>query len=168
MADAPFTDLQRAHRWFAVEMNNLAWDLIEAAGRSPAGTPPPADAERMIHAAHAACIHWQSAGGTPLNELRAQCLLATAYARAGLAESAVRHAERCLALTRELDGRGGGDGGPTPFDRATAHGCAAAAYHLSGRSDEAAAQSRLARGAAAGLADADDRQVFERLYGGGN
>ena len=39
----------------------------------------------MIHAAHGACFHWLAAGDL-LNHLRAQCLLATAYAKAGLAE----------------------------------------------------------------------------------
>ena len=43
MATPPF-DLARAHRWFAVELNNLAWDLVEAQERSAS------DIARMIHA----------------------------------------------------------------------------------------------------------------------
>lgn len=76
MSTAPF-DLPKAHRWFAVELNNLCWDLIEAEHRSAEQT------ERMIHAAHAACHHWLQVG-TAVNNLRAECLLATAYALAGL------------------------------------------------------------------------------------
>jgi hypothetical protein len=47
MADPPF-DIEHAHRWFAVELNNIAWNLVESPHRSPT------DNERMINAAHAA------------------------------------------------------------------------------------------------------------------
>lgn len=150
MPEPPF-DVTRAHRWFAVELNNLAWQFVEAADRSPG------DTERMIHAAHGACFHWLQVGN-PLNHLRAQCLLATAYAKAGIAEGAVRHAERCLELSRQA-----GDT-QSAFDRATAHGCAAIAFAAEGRMDAARAQHRLARAAAEQFDDPDDRPVFDRLY----
>lgn len=150
MAEPPF-DLAQAQRWFAVEFNNLAWELVEAAERTAV------DEERMIHAAHAACLHWLAAGNL-VNQLRAQCLLATAYARANLPESAVRHAERSLALSAEAGIT------QTPFDRATTHGCAATAYRLAGRSAAAREQFRLARGAAEQLTDPDDLALFTRLY----
>jgi hypothetical protein len=149
MTEAPF-DPARAHRWFAVELNNLAWGLVEADNRSAA------DTERMIHAAHGACFHWLEAGA-PLNHLRAQCLLATAYATAGVPEAAVRHAERCLALSREA-----GDT-QTAFDRATAHGCASVAYCAVGRMDEARAQYELARSFASGFDDPSEHVIFDRL-----
>ena len=44
MADAPF-DLEKAHRWFAIELNNLSWDLFEAPDRSGEAD------QQMIHAA---------------------------------------------------------------------------------------------------------------------
>lgn len=150
MTAAPF-DVNRAHRWFAVELNNVAWELAEADERSAA------DVERMIHAAHGACFHWLEVGDL-LNHLRAQCLLATAYAKAGLAEAAVRHAQRCLGLSREADQR------QTAFDRATAHGCASAAFMVAGRIDQARAEHQLARSAAAGFDDPSEMPVFERLY----
>src|SRR5688572_250021 len=114
MAEPPF-DVTRAHRWFAVELNNLAWELVEAPERSAA------DVGRMIDAAHGGCFHWLQVGD-PLNRLRAQCLLAPAYAKAGLVGEAVRHAQRCLELSREA-----GDT-QSAFDRATAHGSAAVAF----------------------------------------
>src|SRR5687767_5369582 len=128
MAEPPF-DVQRAHRWFAVECNNLGWDLVESPGRPR----KPEQTDRMIHAAHAACFHWLHAG-TPLNHLRALCLLVTAYAAAGRAGEAVRHAEACLALVGQLTEP------PTDFDLATAHGCAANAFALAGRHDDARQQ----------------------------
>src|SRR5687768_17517586 len=145
MAEAPF-DVARAHRWFAVELNNVAWELVEARERSTA------DAERMIHAAHGSCFHWLQVGDL-LNHLRAQCLVATAYLKAGITEAAVRHATRCLELSREA-----GDT-QSAFDRATAYGCAAAAFAAAGRIDEARVQYQLALAAAEQFDDPDDRPV---------
>ena len=150
MADAPF-EVPRAHRWFAVELNNLAWDLVEAPQRSAD------EIERMIHAAHGACFHWMQVG-TLLNHLRAECLLATAYAVAGLREGAIWHAERCLALSHEA-----GDT-QTPFDRATAHGAAANAFAVANRPNDSRDQYRLAKAVADTFTDADDLKVFEKLY----
>jgi hypothetical protein len=149
MAEPPF-DLAKAHRWFAVELNNLAWDLVERDARTPD------EAERMVHAAHAACYHWLHAG-TPLNHQRALCLLSTAYAAAGRAGEAVRYAEACLALCAQLAEE------VMSFDRATAHGCAARALALAGRVDEARGHDARAL-AAVGRLGEDDRKVFERLY----
>ena len=150
MAEPPF-DVQRAHRWFAVELNNLAWDLLEKADRSAD------DTERMIHAAHGACFHWLQVGDL-LNHLRAQNLLATVYAKAGLADAAVRHAEKCLALSQEAGDR------QTPFDLATAYGCAAAAYRAAGHTAQAIAAQQQATAAADQLTDPADRAVFDGLY----
>ena len=55
MPEAPF-DLAQAHRWFAIEFNNQAWDLVEKVNRTADET------QQMIHAAHASILHWQSAG----------------------------------------------------------------------------------------------------------
>ena len=108
---APF-DVRRAHRWFAVEFNNRAWELVELPTRSPEQTAA------MLDAAHAAGAHWREVGDV-LNHLRAQCLLATAYASANEGAAAERHARQCLALLTDAGERA------TPWDHATAHGCAA-------------------------------------------
>jgi hypothetical protein len=149
MADIPM-DLERAHRWFAVEFNNRAWYLVEKVDRNRD------EVEEMIHAAHAACIHWQAVGKA-VNQLRAQCLLATAYAAAGFGEAAVRYAEKCLAL---LDNAGDD---ATPFDKASALGCASSAYKLVGRVYEAFQSYEKALCEAENL-DADDVSVFNKLY----
>jgi hypothetical protein len=150
MPEPPF-DLAAAHRWFAIELNNLAWDLVESDARAPS------DCERMIHAAHASCYHWLEVG-TPLNHQRAQCLLATAYAAAGIGEAAVRHAQRCL----ELSGENGES--QTPFDVATAHGCAARAYAIFGNREKAVQHHSVAIEHVARLDHAEERAVFEKLY----
>jgi tetratricopeptide (TPR) repeat protein len=150
MSTLPF-ELPQAHRWFAVELNNQAWDLLEKIDRSAD------DTERMIHAAHAACFHWLQVGNL-LNHLRAQNLLATVYARAGHAEAAVRHAEKCLALSHEAGAQ------QSPFDLATVHGCLAAAYRVAGRPAPALAAQQQATSAADQLTDPADRAVFDSLY----
>lgn len=150
MANPPF-DLQRAHLWFAVELNNFAWDQLENPARSLE------QQERMIHAAHGACFHWLQVGDL-LNHLRAQCLLATTYAAAGLGEAAVRHAERCLQLSAEAGER------QTPFDRTTAHGCASNAYYCVGQVAQAREHHARAEASAASLVEADEREMYARLY----
>ena len=148
----PF-DLDKAHRWFAVEFNNRAWDLVEKDGRTADET------QDMLHAAHAAAVHWKAVG-TPLNQQRAENLLATVYLKAGRAEPALRHAQRCLALSEQ----NAAAGSESPFDRATALGCAARAHQLAGDANEAERLMALATAAAEKL-DGDDRPVFEKLYG---
>jgi hypothetical protein len=150
MADAPF-DISRAHRWFAVEANNRSWSLMEAASLSSA------DIREMIDAAHSAAWHWRTVGN-PLNDLRAQSLLATVYAVAGLGEAAVRYAENCLELSRAAGSE------QTAFDRACVHGSASRAYRSALDRHNAAEQQTLGLEAAKQLSDADEKEVFKRLY----
>jgi hypothetical protein len=147
---APSFPLQEAHRWFAIELNNLAWDLLESTSRSEE------ENERMVHAAHASTFHWLQVG-TTLNHLRAQCLLATVYSALGYGDCALRHAERCLALSEEV-----GDL-QTPFDRASAHGCASVAYACVRAWTRSEEQRKAAAEAAIGL-DAEEKAVFESLF----
>jgi hypothetical protein len=152
MSQPPF-DAAVAHKWFAVEFNNRAWDLVENRERTAE------EAAEMIHAAHAAAIHWQAVG-TPLNAQRAENLLATVYLKAGQAELALRHAERGLEL-----GERNGESQST-FDRATTFAAAAKAKNLAGKGSEAFPLIMEA------LAEADklneeERAVFDKLYGEG-
>ena len=168
MPDAPF-DLAKAHRWFGVECNNAAWALLELPTRTADET------ERLLHAAHAAVLHW-AAVGTPVHRLRGLSLLATAYTAAGRTEEAIRWATAALALSETLSESLGESGGrpesgadqhtgdaQTAFDRACAHACAAAAFGLAEYADEAAEQADAARGALAGC-DAEEREVVEKFY----
>lgn len=151
MTEAPF-DLPRAHRWFAVECNNEAWELVEKADRSAEQT------RRMIHLAHAAALHW-SAIGKPIHAERAECLLATVYAAAGGWEAAALHIELGLALSenRVED--------EAPFDRAALLACAASIYRRTAPDADGPRYAKLAQDAFAQLTDADDRAVISKLYG---
>lgn len=150
MSEPPF-DVAAAHRWFAVELNNRAWDLVEAAERTDEQT------EEMLHTAHAAWLHWSQAGSA-LNQQRAECLLSTAYAAAGRIEPAVHYGRSCVRLSQQPDSE------QTPFDQASAHGCLARALSLAGETEEAAEQHRRASLAAEGLTDAGEREVYAQLY----
>ena len=73
----PAFDKEKGHRFFAVELNNLAWGLVEARHELSS-----VEAERMLHAAHASCFHWLEVG-SPLNHQRAQCLVACVHIKLG-------------------------------------------------------------------------------------
>jgi hypothetical protein len=145
----PSFDVPRAHRWFAVECNNQAWEIVEGSDRSPEAL------ERLLHLAHAACLHW-SAVGTPLNRQRALDLLAHAYAIAGQGQLALRFARQALALSEENAAE------QTPFDRAQACATMAVALRTAGQSEEAEAWKHKALAAAEEL-DAEEREVVRRL-----
>jgi hypothetical protein len=147
---APAFDLPVAHRWFAVEFNNRAWDIVEAARRSPE------EIDRMVHLAHAAAAHWSEVG-QPVHQMRALALLAHAYAVAGEGKAAVKYARRCNALSGSLNDE------QTSFDRASVAACMACALRCDGQIDEARVFEANARSLAAKLEDADDRPVIERL-----
>jgi hypothetical protein len=151
MTEAPF-DREKTHRYFAVECNNRAWDLIEKENRTAD------ESQEMIHLAHASAWHWQQVG-TPLNRLRSMCLLATAYLAAHQSSAAVRYADECVALSEQLGNE------QTAFDRATALGCAACAHGLAGHDPDASEYRQHADDAARALSDEQDRAVYERLYG---
>lgn len=148
MPDAPF-DLAKAQRWFAIECNNAAWDLLEKPNRTADET------ERMLHVAHASIHHWLTAGNE-LNRLRGMVLLANVYASAGMGEGARLYAEKALALSAAV-----GES-QTPFDRATTLAAMARACSVSNDSSRALEFLGLAQQAAARL-DAEDRPVFDQL-----
>lgn len=153
MAEAAF-DVNRAHRWFAVECNNIAWDLVEQSYRSKA------DSERMIHAAHASCFHWMHAGSA-LHQQRAQCLLTTVYVRLGSVEAALRHAKKCLELSRETGSE------QSAFDRATTYGAAAKAHALAQQPQRADELWHSALDAVQSVDDATEHKFFQNLYSRG-
>jgi tetratricopeptide (TPR) repeat protein len=149
MSTAPF-DLLKAHRWFAIELNNRAWELIEAPARTAEETA------EMITAAHASRYHW-NACGTLLNKVRAESLVAAAYLAAQRVDEAMPYVNACLQLATKCPE-------VTPFDVACAQGNLAIALKQLGRMDEAKAAYAMALREAATFEHADDREVFDKLY----
>ena len=149
MAEAPF-DIEKANQWFAIELNNLAWELLDVESR------PPADDQRMLHAAHAACHHWSQVGKS-LNQQRALGLLVYVHAALGLGQTAQELAAQCLELSKS-----NGDE-QSVFDRATALACAGRAAACAGKNDEAAEFRKQAEQAASALDDEGEKDVFAQL-----
>jgi hypothetical protein len=77
------------HRWFAVECNNRAWDLTAQPTRTPG------EEREMLTSAYAAAYHWSQVG-QPINDARADTLLAHVHALLGEGGKAMAYARRCL------------------------------------------------------------------------
>jgi hypothetical protein len=153
VAQTPTFDVQAAHRWFAVQFNNEAWDLLERPSRTVA------EEDRLLSAAYAAWEHW-SQSGTPLNAQRARHLLAHAHAAVGHGELALRHAAACMALSEQ-----NGDA-QSAFDRAAAVEGLARAHACAGGRETAARLRAEAQRLAADI-PADERAGFESLLRSG-
>jgi predicted enzyme related to lactoylglutathione lyase len=150
MAERPdAADIARWHRYFAVECNNRAWALADAAERTDA------QVEELVHAAHAAALHWSQVG-TELNSARAELLLAHALALAGDGTPALRYARRSFDY---LTTRSSPD-----WEVAFAHMVLANAAHAAGdRALHARHHTEAARLGAA-IAAPEDRQIFETSF----
>lgn len=91
-------EVQRMHRYFAVQCNNQAWDLIDLDNRSDAQT------EEMIRCAKVAAWHWSKIG-KPINDARANMLLGWVCCTVGWAGDARGHTDRVNAqLAAEPEG----------------------------------------------------------------
>jgi hypothetical protein len=143
-------DRNAAHRKFAIEFNNAAWDLVEAAARTQAET------EQMLHLAHAACLHWQTVG-TPLNQMRAATLLAFAHAVSGESGLARRFGHESTRLLESLLSE------PTSFDRASVAAAMSMAMRSANHDDDSREWAARAREWARTFESADEARLIERL-----
>lgn len=148
---SPPFEVAKAHRWFAIELNNHAWDLIDAPARTADETA------EMLSSAHAARYHWRQVG-TLVNHLRAESLVAAAYLAAGHPTLALGYAQTCLQLCEQA-----GDDA-TAFDRACAYGGLASALAALQQTAAARGLYEQALQQVAQFEDADERVVFEKLY----
>ncbi|MFW5435374.1 hypothetical protein [Paenibacillus apiarius] len=80
----------------AKELFNLVWELLEKTTRTQEET------DQMIHAAHASRYHW-GAAGNELQFARGEWQISRVYSTAGMAESAMYHARRCVDICRKYN-----------------------------------------------------------------
>ena len=150
MSDAPAPEeLEKWHKWFAVECNNRAWRLAEQASRSPA------ENEEMLHCAHAAALHWAKVG-TELHRARAAILLGQAHALIGDGKSALQYAREAFAYVSEHES--------PAWQVAFAHAVLA---NAAAANDERSLHStHYARAKALGgaLTDDEERTIFEATF----
>jgi hypothetical protein len=143
----PTFDISAAHRWFAIEGNNRAWDWLETGERSPAA------ALNAIHHAHTSFYHWTQAG-TAVHQARAACLLTNVYALAGWGDAA----RRLAGVAAERLEAAGTDA--TDWDRAFTVDAASRAAQAAGLVPEAQALRQEAERLGQAIAEAADREVF--------
>ena len=133
------------HRAWGARTNGRVWELLELERTD--------DHDReLVDAAHASRWHWRH-GGEPINEQRAEWLLARVYAVLGDGNAALLHAEACWALTEANDFEG--------FDLAYACEALYRAHALLGDRDNAETWHERALDVAADIPDAEDRELFE-------
>lgn len=143
-------DTEKIHRWFAVECNNRAWDLLE-------NQRTPEQNIELLHVAHASAHHW-AMGGDQLNRARAECVVANAHAALGDGAAALRHAHICIDLnTAAADTC-------TDWDRAFAADALARATAASGDTETAAKLKAAARELGDAIAGDGDKQVFDAWF----
>ena len=144
-----------AHGLFARNSNGHVWGLLEKTDRTKQ------EAELMVHAAHASLYHWLKVG-TAVNHQRGEWLIARAYSELGLAEAALRHAQRCRELTEQYAGE------MEDFDRAYSHECLARAQAVAGELREARKLRALAEEAGQAIADGESKKCFFGDLNSGN
>lgn len=142
-------EIAKWQKWFAVACNNRAWELVERPVRTPA------ELHEMLHTAHAAAWHW-SRVGTDLNAARAHMLLGFAHALAGDGPLALRYAMLSFNYFNEHEA--------PDWEQAFAHAVLAAAARAAGDQGLHGEHYVEAARLGAGIADADNREVFMRSF----
>lgn len=140
--------IPQAHRWFAVECNNGAWDLIEKEGRTRE------ENHQMISMAYAAKYHWSNVpGATPENEVRANNLISRTYSAMGASEPAKVFAQLCI--------EGCTTHGIADWDLASVYGAMAYAHQAAGDEAGKSEWRTKANAACAAIKDEEDRKIVE-------
>ncbi len=133
------------HKKFAVEMNNLVWNLLGKKDRTPQ------EDESMVNAAHASCCHWSKVG-TAINQQRGDWLISHVYAVLNRPEPALHHAKLCMELTEEKKFE--------DFDLAYAYEGMARAYACAGNKTESQKYIKLATEAGEKIKNEEDKKLF--------
>jgi hypothetical protein len=136
---------QECHKKFAVELNNLVWNLLGKKDRTRQ------EDETMIHAAHASHFHWSKVG-TAVNLQRGEWLISHVYAVLNRPEPALHHAKLCMELTEEKKFE--------DFDLAYAYEGMARAFACTGNKTEAEKYIKLATDAGEKIKNKEDKDLF--------
>jgi hypothetical protein len=138
---------QEAHKFFGVSLNNLVWQLLGQAERSPD------EDDKMVKAAYASCYHWGEVG-TAVNQARGEWMISHVYAVLNQPDPALYHAKRCLAITQDNNF---GD-----FDLAYAYEAMGRALAAGNDRNEAEHYRNLAQIQGQQIKNDEDRRIFEK------
>jgi hypothetical protein len=136
---------QECHKKFAVELNNLVWNLLGKKDRTKQ------EDETMVHAAHGSYYHWSKVG-TAVNLQRGEWLVSHVYAVLNRPEPALHHAKLCLELTKENN--------LVDFDLAYAYEGMARAYASAKEKSESQEYIKLAKEAGEKIKNKEDKDIF--------
>jgi hypothetical protein len=138
---------EQVQETFASALNAVTWALLRQPDRSLL------DDEKMLYAAFASAYHYLETG-TFLEHQRAEWLISRVYAALDNGPEALRHAERCMALTTAHRDQ------LPDFDRAFALEALARAHVTAGNVYEAAKFRAEAEHAGNAITDEQSRKVF--------
>jgi hypothetical protein len=145
MTKPPEFDLAAAHRYFAVDCFNLAWNLIDKAERTPE------EDEEMLRLSLASTWHWtQRADCTATNLSVGYWQTARIYTLLGQVENARRYAGLCLEASQKE--------GAEPFAMGYAFEALARAEMTAGNRMQMDAYLEQARRVCESMTDEEDRQ----------
>ncbi|MBI1338305.1 MAG: hypothetical protein GC164_15290 [Phycisphaera sp.] len=145
MPEPDQTEIDRWHKWFAIECNNRAWELITLPERSGD------QSHELELVAHASAYHW-SVVGKPIHVARADCLLSAMLVALRRGDEAMRYAKRYLGFCELNDCEA--------WDRAFAHAGVAHAAYLLGDLATHNLEYTTAKTLGESLTDEEDRKQF--------
>ena len=146
--------LDEAQTEFAKKINGEVWGFLEKEDRTLE------ENEAMLLAAYASYYHWTKVG-TMVHRQRGEWMLSRVYTVLGQFETALHHAQRCLALTEaNLDDM-------EVFDRGYAYEAMARSLALAGKKDKAKEFLIKAKAVSDSIDDDEDRKWFEGDLSGG-
>lgn len=137
---------QECNKKFAIELNNLVWNLLGKKERTHE------DNEKMIHAAHASCYHWGEIG-EPINLQRGEWMISHIYAILNRPEAALYHARECMELTEKHKF--------VDFDLAYAYEAMARAFAAAGEKSEYEKYIKLTKEAGEKIKNEEDKKIFD-------
>jgi hypothetical protein len=143
---------QECHKKFAVELNNLVWNLLGKKDRTKQ------DDEIMVHAAHASHFHWSKVG-TAVNLPRGEWLVSHVYAVLNRPEPALHHAKLCMEFTKENN--------LVDFDLAYAYEGMARASASAGNKSDSEKYIKLAKEAGEKIKNKEDKDLFMSDFAAG-
>ncbi|WP_297590432.1 hypothetical protein [Roseibium sp.] len=136
------------HQAMAISLNQRVWSLLEKNDRTAE------ESDEMVHAAHASLYHWLQAGG-PVQQQRGEWILGRVYVVLGIADAALRHAQRVIDLTEKHSSE------LRDFDHAYAFELMARALELNGDRGKAVDMWDMAQKLGAEIEGPKDREIFE-------
>ncbi len=134
-----------SHEKFAKDCFNQVWTLLENEDRTIE------EDDEMVHAAHASRYHW-GVIGEAVHRARGEWQVSRVYAELNSPEPSKYHGLRCLSLVEDND--------LGAFDRAYAYEALARAASVSRNKTDRDHYLALAKGAAEGIEEDDNKKML--------